>query len=297
MSWAIFIFTSLIWGSNFILMKKAALSFGPVTIAGWRVLGAALVLGTTWWWKEHRWPFRRDHLAPMIFLVLVGYAWPFSVLPWVILRDGSAFVGMMIGLVPLLTILVSIPMLQVYPSRRQIAGVLGGLVCLGLIMGDGIQRAVPGVDLCVAVSIPLCYAIGNTYIRRRFHNLPPLALSCTALAGSSVLLLPLSFCLPFEHITVNEHFRLALVSLILVAIFATGVAGYLFYILIHREGPLFAGMTAYLIPLGALAWGWYDDEQVTVLQLGAVAGILAMVALVQLGGNTRSARPGAGLGS
>ncbi|MBI3192314.1 MAG: DMT family transporter [Pedosphaera parvula] len=265
MSWFIFLFTSLIWGSNFIMMKKAMLSFGPVGIGGWRVFGAALVLGATWWWKEHRWPFNRSHLAPMIFLVLVGYAWPYSVLPWLIQRDGSAFIGMMLGLVPLLTILVSIPMLGVYPTRRQIAGVLGGLVCLGIIMGDGIKRSLPATDLCLAVTIPLCYAIGNTYIRRRFHDSPPLALSCTALAGSSVLLLPLSFCLPSEHITLNEHFPLALVCLLLVAIFATGVAGYLFYILIQREGPLFAGMTAYLIPLGALAWGWLDQEKVTGL--------------------------------
>lgn len=62
---------------------------------------------------------------------------------------------------------------------------------------------------------------------------------------------------------------------------------YVIFTLIQREGPLFAGMTAYLIPLGALAWGWYDDEEVTVLQVVAVLGILAMVALVQFGPRSR----------
>ena len=40
-------------------------------------------------------------------------------------------------------------------------------------------------------------------------------------------------------------------------------------------------MVTYVVPLLALMWGQYDEEQLTPLQILAVAGILAMVALVQ----------------
>jgi len=37
----------------------------------------------------------------------------------------------------------------------------------------------------------------------------------------------------------------------------------------------------YVIPLGALAWGWSDDETVTGTQLLALVGVFAAVAMVQ----------------
>jgi hypothetical protein len=48
-------------------------------------------------------------------------------------------------------------------------------------------------------------------------------------------------------------------------------------------------MTAYLIPLGAVAWGWLDQERVTATQVVALAGILVMVAVVQF--NRSPVRP------
>ena len=52
--------------------------------------------------------------------------------------------------------------------------------------------------------------------------------------------------------------------------------------LLQRRGPLYAGMVTYLVPLGALLWGWADAELVTARQLSAILGVLATVALVQL---------------
>ena len=46
-----------------------------------------------------------------------------------ILIVGHGFVGMMVSLVPVLTIVVSIPILGVFPSRTQLAGVLIGMIC------------------------------------------------------------------------------------------------------------------------------------------------------------------------
>ena len=36
-----------------------------------------------------------------------------------------------------------------------------------------------------------------------------------------------------------------------------------------------------VVPLGAVLWGWLDAETITPLQLTALAGVLAMVTLVQ----------------
>ncbi len=54
-----------------------------------------------------------------------------------------------------------------------------------------------------------------------------------------------------------------------------------------RRAPLFAGMVTYVVPMIALLWGQFDGERLTGGQLAAIAGALAMVAVVQW----RAAKP------
>jgi drug/metabolite transporter (DMT)-like permease len=76
---------------------------------------------------------------------------------------------------------------------------------------------------------------------------------------------------------------MALGALTILGAVGTGVAVLLFINLVVKEGPLFAGMVTYVVPLFALMWGAADGETITSRQLLAMAGVLSMVALVQLG--------------
>jgi len=51
--------------------------------------------------------------------------------------------------------------------------------------------------------------------------------------------------------------------------------------MILKRGPLFAGMTTYVVPVLSLLWGLLDQERISTQQIAAIAGVLAMVALVQ----------------
>ena len=61
---------------------------------------------------------------------------------------------------------------------------------------------------------------------------------------------------PFALATLPEvppiDLQISLVALLVLGTIGTGLAGYLFYILIYRAGPVFAGMVGYIIPLVAL---------------------------------------------
>jgi drug/metabolite transporter (DMT)-like permease len=279
MSQALFVLLCLIWGSSFILMKKATDAFGPVGVGAYRVIAGGLTLALLWALFGRRWPLDRKHTLPLILLAAVGYAVPYVLQPYLVARHGSAFVGMMVSLVPLLTIAASIPLLAVYPTLRQVIGVVGGLGFMLVIFGDGLQRDVPPLDLLLAAAVPLTYAIANTYVKRRFRDVSPLALSMAALLLSGAMLLPWS--VSTETVVMDERFTVALTSLLVLGVVATGLAMYMFYRLIRDHGPLFAGMVAYAIPAVALLWGWLDGERLTLTQLMALAGIFAMVALVQ----------------
>jgi hypothetical protein len=54
-------------------------------------------------------------------------------------------------------------------------------------------------------------------------------------------------------------------------------------------------MTTYVVPVLALLWGTLDNETISPMQMAAIVGVLAMVALVQSGksGTELAAEPGA----
>lgn len=282
MPYVLFLLIVTIWSSSFILMKKAALVFSPESIALWRVVGGAAVLGVLGWQRrELAVPERRTWwvLAPVM---LLGYAWPYVVQPFLVSRDGSAFVALSVSLVPLLTILLSIPVLGVWPSVRQTLGVCGALACMGLLLADGLDRQIPLSDMGLAASIPASYAVTNTLIRRWLRDLSPLSMTFHSLAVTGGLLVPLAWRAPAPATAADpSRWPLAIACLVVLGVLGTGLAMYWFNHLIREHGPLFAGMTTNVVPIGAVLWGWADREQISARQCLALAGIMAMVALVQ----------------
>jgi drug/metabolite transporter (DMT)-like permease len=276
----LFLLFCAIAGSSFILMKKAALAFGPLTIAALRCLSGALVLLGLWrWMTPVRWPTRRE--APWVLvLTVLGYAYPFAMVPYLVSRHGSGFIGMMVCFVPLITVVISVPLLGVFPTRGQLVGVLGGLACIAVILLDGAERSVPSLDLALALSVPFFFAYTNVTTRKHLNGLSPYLLTLLCVALVTLALTPVGLAL--EPVETGSHLGLAVASLVALGVMSTAVGLVVFFRVLQRRGPLYAGMVTYLVPLGALLWGWADAEKVTARQLGALLGVLAMVAVVQL---------------
>lgn len=275
-----------VWGASFILMKKGTEQLSPAAVATGRLIGGACFLLMVMAWSrwrgavtENRPPIRWGLVA---FCGLVGYAWPYVIQPWLVARHGSAFIGLSVSLVPLLTIFVSIPLLRIYPSPQQVVGVTGALVCIAGLMWDGLERSVPMLDLVFAFTVPLSYAIVNTLIRRSLRDLSPVLLSTMLLGFACIPLLPLATATPGPTPAMGSSLGISLLAVGVLGVLGTGWSTLAFNQLIQSHGPLFAGMTTYLVPLGALMWGWLDRETVTSLQVACLFGVLSMVALTQI---------------
>jgi len=113
------------------------------------------------------------------------------------------------------------------------------------------------------------------------RHVAPLELTLLALVLGGLMLLPPTLIV--ESPSPGADLPLALWSLALLGVIGTGLTMFLFNRLIRDHGPLFAGMVTNLIPVGAVIWAWVDHEQVTPKQISALAGLLAMVTLVQYG--------------
>ena len=262
------------------LMKKAEPVFGPITIAGLRVAGGALVLVLiTLMLGRWQWP-KRDQLITLSIVIVIGYAIPYVIQPILVPICGSGFIGMIVGFVPLMTVLVSMPLLRVFPSRDQYVGVLGGLLCLFLVIGDGLNRSFSPWYLLLGVLVPTLYACSNTLIKRSLHDVPPLVSSTWCLVGSSLPLLPLGLLV--EPIHVEKPLFVPILSVLILGCVGTGLVMFAFYRLITTRGPLYAGLVAYVIPIGAVLIGALDGEHISLLQGCAMVGIICMVIWVQV---------------
>jgi len=279
MPYFVFLFISLLWGTSFILMKKAVLVFGPISVAGLRVAGGVVVLFILIRMIGFSWKIQKKEILYLLPITLLGSIYPYTVQPHLISKYDSSFIAIIVSLVPFLTILVSIPLLRIWPNRWQIVGVLGGLFCMGFLFSDGLDRNISPSDLWIAVTVPLSYALANTLIKKHLSNLQAPILTFIYLGIATLFLVP--FGIALEEINYEGDLLLAVGSVLLLGIFATGIAILLFYKLIQEQGPLFAGMVTYIIPLIALLWGWADAEKITLLQVFALLGILLSVFFVQ----------------
>jgi drug/metabolite transporter (DMT)-like permease len=277
----LFLTVSLLWGVNFLLMKIAVTAYTPIGVAAIRVFSGALFLTLIVVYRERQWPFRRIHIPGLAVIVLMGYAWPFIVQPYLIQFCGSGMIGLMPSLVPLITISISIPMLGVRPTPRQFTGVLAGLGFISLLFIDGLHRDIDLLHLAAAITVPLSYAVSNTYVKRTFSKVSPVMLTFVCLAATTIILTPHAIVEPLQANYDNASVILPTISAVALGVFGTGIALLCFTIMLQKRGPLFAGMVTYVIPVIALLIGALDGEHVSALQIIALSGILAMVAIVQ----------------
>lgn len=292
-----FVAICLLFGSNFFLMSQALQAFGPAVVGAGRVFGAWAVVMLLWWLTAPKARLPRSAWPSAFSIGLLANGYPYLMQPYLIreaeaagMGAGHSFFGVMVAFTPLLTILVSIPMLGVRPTWRQLVGVVVGLGFMFLLMLDGGKLGVTPVMLAMAFSVPLSYAVANTYLRRRLSDAPAVPLTAMMLAAPALLLTPLAVDqrlatpLRLQDPTDPTNYPAATAAVLMLGVTGTGLTMWLFVRLVQQRGPLFAGMVTYVVPLVALAWGVFDGERIPPRQVVAIAGVLAMVALVQFGG-------------
>ena len=277
----LFIFICLAWGISFLLMKYATIAFGSMSISCYRVLSGGLILLLLWAIrpKEGRKLNLKKDFFGLTWIAILGYALPFYLQPWLIQKtDNSAFFGMMVAFVPLLTMVTSVFMLKKKPTKMEMCGVGGGLILLMIIGRESLQFDFNLSILLLGLVSPLAYAVTNTYIKQKYADVSPLSLSCFSLLYAGLLLLPVS--LPENIAGKHPDFTMSLVSLLILGFISTGLAMAAFYHLIKERGPLFASMVTYVIPVEAALLGWWlENEEITLLQIICLLGVIGLVAL------------------
>ena len=170
--------TWLIWGSTYLAIKWALVSFPPFFQMGSRFLAAGGLLLAWALWRRAAWPTRAEWIsATVLGLLMLGGGYGATAVAQTTVSSG--LVVAFIAVVPALVALAEWPY-GVRPSGREAAGIALGLV--GVVMlsrGAGFSASLEGLLWLVLACVT--WSVGSVWAR---HGLP------RALGGGALALAP-----------------------------------------------------------------------------------------------------------
>ncbi len=279
--WVYLCALSLIWGSSFILMKRALVGLSPIQVGAIRILITAAFLILIGFNKLPS--IKRRHWYYLLLNGFVGTFFPAFLFAYAIDKIDSSIASILNSLTPLNTLIFGALLFGFGFKKRQLTGVFIGLIGTFILILKGAEVN-PNQDYFYASFILISsvgYALNVNILKKYLHDLDALSIT----VGNFVLLvvptiIVLWFTNFFETFEVNDTSLNAILYVAILAVLGTGVAKVMFNRLIQISTPIFSSSVTYLIPIVAIAWGILDGEKLSVIQLLSGVVILLGVYLV-----------------
>lgn len=277
---------ALLWGVAFLFVKVAVQDIPPLTLVTARVGSAALILYLIMRAQNRPLPAFGSTWLHCAVVGLLYNAVPYALLAWAQQYIDSALAAMFIGATPLFTMaLAHWFTLDDHFTPAKISGIVLGFGGLVILLAPEIVGGVEvtSLGLLAALAAAASYGGAIVYARQTVRNLPPLAGPTIQLTSAALFLLPLSlaierpFTLPWPSWT-------ALESLMVLAIFSTALAFFLYYRAMETSSATTLAMVTYLVPVVAtivgvvvlneqLAWSAYLGFVLIILGIVTVNGL------------------------
>lgn len=273
---------SIVWGSSFILIKKALVSFEPLDLACMRIAISAIAFTPVILYKRKKIPWKNWKL--FLAVGLTGSGIPAFMYFLAQTNINSMVSGLLNSLTPIWTLIIGVLVFKNPFTQSKLTGVILGFIGAALLMIFGENEGTNAnlwYGLFVVVGT-LCYGMSGNLVKHYFQNLDSIIISAASffLIGAPAIVY-LWYSAPFDGLTYNQEEVYSLVSLILLALIGTVLATIIFYKLIQETNAVFGSSVAYLMPLVAIMWGYFDGEGFGVFVLLSMALILSGVYLIK----------------
>jgi drug/metabolite transporter (DMT)-like permease len=263
-NWLLLGMLTLIWGTSYILIKKALITFSPVQVAALRVSFSFIFCIP--FYRPALKAIPKEKYGHLIFLGVIGIGIPAFLFSYSQTRINSAVSGIINSLSPLFTVLTGLLFWQITTPRVKLIGVMIGLVgAVVLVFGKG-GFTLNG-DMAYAilpVIATLFYGINSNYVKKQFPTTNPLHVTSLSIAFIGPPAIAILFCTDF---VARLHSPAALQGIGCVSalgFFSTLIGWLIFYRLIQRRDALFAASVTYLVPIIAISWGLLDGESLNI---------------------------------
>lgn len=273
--WFYLLILALVWGSSFILIKKALIGLTPLQVGALRILISALVLllvgyksilninKTQWWY---------------IFLTaLLGTFFPAFLFAFAITKIDSSIASILNSLTPLNTLIFGGLLFGFAFKRNQLLGVLIGMIgtIILIVKSNDMGSSQNYTYALLPIISSIGYAFNVNIIKKHLADVSPLAIT----TGNFVLIIIPTFAVLvysgfFTSFEFNNVGTTSFIYVSILAVMGTAFAKTLFNKLVHMTSPVFSSSVTYLIPIVAVAWGLLDGENLGLIQL--FAGIIIL---------------------
>ena len=279
-SWAGLSVLVIFWGSSFLFITFALVSFSPFFITGARIALAATVVGLTA--RILSGPFPREArfwlwCAPAGIVALIT---PFTLYTWAQVEAPSGVVAIYIAASPLFVLALSHFLTDEQITRRGAAGFAIGFVGVAFLIGtENLSRLGSSAVLRELAALGAAFAFAaGAIIVRRMPKFDPLHATAGALIVAALIYAPFTIA----KAPTAPPLWSAVAAVAILGAAQTGVAQVTRYLLIKRSGAVFASQASYLLPIWAVLLGWFFlGETLTGEDVAGFALILAGVAVAQ----------------
>jgi len=272
---------SLIWGSSFILIKKALIGLSPIQLGALRTVLAAIFLFLIGFRsiqsiqaKEWKW---------IAISAFVGTFIPAFLFAFAETEIDSGVTSILNSLTPLITFILGVIVFSVPFSKNQLIGVVIGLLGSIALIWEG-SNINPNQDYSYALLVILAtigYGTNVNIIKRYLQHVSPMAIANGNFVVLIVPALVFLYCSGFfsQQLLVDRDIHISILYMVILAVLGTGIAKLMFNKLIQISTPVFASSVTYLMPIIALLWGLLDGEKFSFYQVLASCVIILGVYL------------------
>ncbi|MDC1317645.1 DMT family transporter [Flavobacteriaceae bacterium] len=279
LKWIYLLILSFVWGSSYILIKKALIGLSPLQVGSLRTIISTVLLLAIGYSSLKSIP--RDKWKWILITGLVSFIPPF-LFAYAQTEIDSALAAILNSLTPLATLLIGVGFYRFKIDSKQISGVIIGLIGSVLLMYQG-SVINPDQNLLYVFFIifaSVLYAVQVNLLKVHLQDVSAVAIT----VGNFIFIFPLAVVIflmsDYKQIDINDKdVKVALFCLLLLSIIGTVFAKILFNKFVQIASPVFASSVTYTLPIVALFWGLIDGEVFTLNQFFATVIILIGVYL------------------
>ena len=279
LKWIYLLILSFVWGSSYILIKKALIGLSPLQVGSLRTIISTVLLLAIGYSSLKSIP--RDKWKWILITGLVSFIPPF-LFAYAQTEIDSALAAILNSLTPLATLLIGVGFYRFKIDSKQISGVIIGLIGSVLLMYQG-SVINPDQNLLYVFFIifaSVLYAVQVNLLKVHLQDVSAVAIT----VGNFIFIFPLAVVIflmsDYKQIDINdEDVKVALFCLLILSIIGTVFAKILFNKFVQIASPVFASSVTYTLPIVALFWGLIDGEVFTLNQFFVTVIILIGVYL------------------
>jgi len=270
--WVYLIVLSIVWGSSFILIKKALIGVTPIQVGALRMIFTSIFMLLFAFPSIKK--IKKKHWKYLVYTALTGTFIPGFLFAFAINNIDSSIVSILNSFTPFNTLIFGAIVFGLAFKKKQLTGILVGLVGTLILILKGADLH-PSQNYWYAFLVIIAsvgYALNANMVKKYLSDLDALAITT---GNFLLLIIPATIVLSFtDFFTTYKATETQLNSLGYVAILSivgTGIAKTIYNKLVQISDPVFSSSVTYLIPIVAIIWGVFDGEILSFVQvLGAV---------------------------